>query len=128
MSSSFDKKKIITRYRIIAYAAVLLGMLIVGRVVYIGTVKHDYWMKVAAQKKVKNRPILPERGNILSSDGRLLSGNLPEYEVKIDFSVCRQFRDTMWHENFDKICEGLHRIFPKRTVELIREHLQKGYD
>lgn len=53
MSSSFDKKKIITRYRIIAYAAVLLGMLIVGRVVYIGTVKHDYWMKVAAQKKVK---------------------------------------------------------------------------
>ena len=51
-------------------------------------------MKVAAQKKVKNRPILPERGNILSSDGRLLSGNLPEYEVKIDFSVCRQFRDT----------------------------------
>lgn len=128
MSSSFDKKKIITRYRIIAYAAVLLGMLIVGRVVYIGTVKHDYWMKVAAQKKVKNRPILPERGNILSSDGRLLSGNLPEYEVKIDFSVCRQFRDTMWHENFDKICEGLHRIFPKRTVESIREHLQKGYD
>ena len=128
MSSSFDKKKIITRYRIIAYAAVLLGMLIVGRVVYIGTVKHDYWMKVAAQKKVKNRPILPERGNILSSDGRLLSGNLPEYEVKIDFSVCRQFRDTMWHENFDKICEGLHRIFPKRSVESIREHLQKGYD
>ena len=128
MSSSFDKKKIITRYRIIAYAAVLLGMLIVGRVVYIGTVKHDYWMKVAAQKKVKNRPILPERGNILSSDGRLLSGNLPEYEVKIDFSVCRQFRDTMWHENFDKICEGLHRIFPKRNVESIREHLQKGYD
>lgn len=128
MSSSFDKKKIITRYRIIAYAAVLLGMLIVGRVVYIGTVKHDYWMKVAAQKKVKNRPILPERGNILSSDGRLLSGNLPEYEVKIDFSVCRQFRDTMWHENFEKICEGLHRIFPKRNVESIREHLQKGYD
>ena len=41
MSSSFDKKKIITRYRIIAYAAVLLGMLIVGRVVYIGTGKHD---------------------------------------------------------------------------------------
>ncbi len=128
MSGSFDRKKIIPRYRIVAYAAVLLGMLIVGRVVYIGTVKHDYWMKVAAQKKVKNRPILPERGNILSCDGRLLSGNLPEYEVKIDFSVCQEFRDTMWHADFDKICEGLHRIFPQRSVESIREHLQKGYD
>lgn len=128
MSGSFDRKKIIPRYRIVAYAAVLLGMLIVGRVVYIGTVKHDYWMKVATQKKVKNRPILPERGNILSCDGRLLSGNLPEYEVKIDFSVCQEFRDSMWHADFDKICEGLHRIFPQRSVESIREHLQKGYD
>lgn len=90
-------------------------MLIVGRVVYIGTVKHDYWMKVAAQKKVKNRPILPERGNILSSDGRLLSGNLPEYEVKIDFSVCRQFRDTMWHENFEKSVKGCTVSFPSAT-------------
>lgn len=128
MSSSFDRSKIIPRYRIIAYAALLLGIVIIGRVVYVGTVKHDYWMQVAAQKKVKNRPIPPERGNILSCDGRLLSGTLPEYEVKIDFSVCKQFRDSMWRADFNKICTGLHNIFPDRSVASIREHLQKGYD
>lgn len=128
MSSSFERSKIIPRYRIVAYAAVLLGFLIIGKVIYISTVKHDYWMKVAEQKKVSNRPIEPERGNILSCDGRLLSGTLPEYEVKIDFSVCRQFRDTMWMENFDKICSGLHHIFPDKSIASIKEHLQKGYD
>lgn len=128
MSSSFESNKIVPRFRIIAWAALLLGIVIVGRIVYIGTVKRDYWMQVANQKKVSNRPIPPERGNILSCDGRLLSGTLPEYEVKIDFSVCKQFRDSMWQANFDKICSGLHRIFPDKSIESIREHLQKGYD
>ena len=128
MSNSFERSKIIPRFKIVAYVAVLLGFIIIGKVIYISTVKHDYWMKVAEQKKVSNRPIEPERGNILSCDGRLLSGTLPEYEVKIDFSVCRQFRDSMWHADFDRICNGLHRIFPDRSVESIKEHLQKGYD
>ncbi len=128
MSNSFESNKIVPRFRIIAWAALLLGIVIVGRIVYIGTVQRDYWLEVSEQKKVRNRPIQPERGNILSCDGRLLSGTLPEYEVKMDFSVCRQFRDSMWHADFDRICTGLHRIFPGKSVEAIRAHLQEGYD
>lgn len=128
MSRQINKSTIIFRFKIVAWVAVAIGVLIIGRVIYIGTVKHDYWMKVAAQKKIENEPILPERGNILSCDGRMLSGTLPEYEVKIDFKVCQQFRDSMWHADFDRICNGLHRIFPDKSVASIREHLQKGYD
>ncbi len=128
MSRQIDKSTIIFRFKIVAWVAVAIGALIIGRVMYIGTVKHDYWMKVAAQKKIENEPILPERGNILSCDGRMLSGTLPEYEVKIDFKVCRQFRDSMWKADFNRICSGLHHIFPDKSVESIKEHLQKGYD
>lgn len=128
MSKPFDKTKIISRYRIVATVLAVIGALIIGKIVYIATVKHDYWMKVAAQKKIENEPIIPERGNILSCDGRLLSGTLPEYEVKIDFNVCKQFRDSMWHADFGRICEGLHQIFPDKSVAEISAHLKKGYD
>lgn len=120
--------KTIRRYRIIAWAAVLACFFIVGKVIYVGTAKRTYWMKVAEQKRVKEGPEPAERGNILSCDGRLLSGTLPEYEVTIDFDVCRQFRDSMWKADFNKICTGLHHIFPDKSENDFREWLQKGYD
>lgn len=128
MSRQIDKSKILFRFKTVSWVAVAIGILIIGRVMYIGIVKHDYWMKVAEQKKIQNEPIQPERGNILSCDGRLLSGTLPEYEVKIDFKVCQEFRDSMWRADFDRICSGLHHIFPEKSIASISEHLKKGYD
>lgn len=120
--------KTVKRYRIITWVAVLLCFFIIGKVMYVGTVKHEYWMKVAEQKKVKEQEEPAERGNILSCDGRLLSGTLPEYEVVMDFKVCRQWRDSMWRADFPKICAGLHKIFPDKSEEWFKEWLQKGYD
>ena len=51
MSSLFDRKKIIPRYKIIGYVMVVLGLLIVGKAFYIATVKRDYWMQVADRLK-----------------------------------------------------------------------------
>ena len=120
--------KSVKRYRIIAWIAVLICLLIIGKVVYVGTLKREYWMKVAEQKKVKEKPEPAERGNILSCDGRLLSGTLPEYDLIIDFSVCQEWRDSMWRADFPKICAGLHRIFPDKSEEYFRDRLQEGYD
>lgn len=120
--------KSVKRYRIIAWIAVLICLLIIGKVVYVGTLKREYWMKVAEQKKVKEKPEPAERGNILSCDGRLLSGTLPEYDLIIDFSVCQEWRDSMWRADFPKICAGLHHIFPDKSEEYFRNWLQEGYD
>lgn len=128
MSSKKTNSNIIKRFRIVAGVAVVLCCFIIGRVIYTATVKRDYWMKVAEQKKSKEVPLAPERGNILSSDGRMLSGTLPEYEVRIDFSVCKQFRDSMWHAELGNICKGLHHIFPEKSYASIKEHLEKGYN
>ena len=54
--------KSVKRYRIIAWIAVLICLLIIGKVVYVGTLKREYWMKVAEQKKVKEKPEPAERG------------------------------------------------------------------
>ena len=73
MSSLFDRKKIIPRYKIIGYVMVVLGLLIVGKAFYIATVKRDYWMQVADRLKRDSVDVKPVRGNILSCDGRLMA-------------------------------------------------------
>ncbi len=128
MSSKKTNVGIIKRFRIIERFAIVIFLVIIGKVIYTGTVKRDYWMKVAEQKKSKEKPMDPERGNILSCDGRMLSGTLPEYDVRMDFSVCQQFRDSLWKAEFENICKGLHRIFPDKSISSIREHLEKGYN
>ena len=59
MSSLFDRKKIIPRYKIIGYVMVVLGLLIVGKAFYIATVKRDYWMQVADRLKRDSVDVKP---------------------------------------------------------------------
>lgn len=60
----------IKRYKIVAYAMVLVGIAILVRVVYIATVERSYWMDVAELLTKDSVDVKPVRGNILSSDGR----------------------------------------------------------
>ena len=81
MSSLFDRKKIVPRYKMIAYVMLLLGIVIIARALYISTVKRDYWMQVASRLKTDSVVVKPVRGNILSCDGRLMASSLPEFKM-----------------------------------------------
>ena len=126
MSSLFDRKKIIPRYKIIAYVMLLLGLLIVGKAFYIATVQRDYWMKVADRLKNDSVPVKPVRGNILSSDGRLMASSLPEYKLYMDFQAGDEDRDSLWESKVDSICMGLHDIFPEKSADEFKKHLEAG--
>ena len=81
----FDRKKIIKRYKVVAYAMLAVGLFIIFRVVYISTVKREYWMEVASRLTRDSVDVKPVRGNILSCDGRLMAGSLPEFRLFMDF-------------------------------------------
>ena len=127
MSSLFDRKKIVPRYKIVGYFMVLLGILVVGKAMYIATVKRDYWKQVADRLKRDSVSVKPVRGNILSCDGRLMASSLPEYKLFMDFKALSDSKtDTLWEEKVDSICQGLHEIFPERTAAAFRKHLEEG--
>ena len=81
MSSLFERKKIVPRYKIIAYIMVLLGVAIIAKATYIATAKRDYWTKVADRFKRDSVDVKPVRGNILSCNGELLASSLPEFKL-----------------------------------------------
>lgn len=78
------KDEIIIRTYIIFLLFVLAGFLILGRVVQIGIVEGESWRSRGDSLYVRHQPIEPERGNILSSDGRMLVTSLPLFEVRMD--------------------------------------------
>lgn len=45
----------------------------------------SYWQDVAARFVKENVVVKPNRGNIISSDGKLMASSLPEYKLYVDF-------------------------------------------
>ena len=124
--SKFNHKKILPRYKIIAYCIVLISIAVLAKAAYIGTVKRDYWMKVASRLKKDSVDVKPVRGNILSSDGQLMASSLPEYKMYIDFLAGGEKKDSLLMEKMDSICEGLHEIFPEQSAAQFRKNLEDG--
>lgn len=123
--SKFDNKKIIPRYSLLAVVMTLLGVAVIGKATYTMTVKHDYWMEVSKRIESHNNDLHPERGNILSDNGELLASTLPEYKLAVDFTVGGE---KLWEEKMDSICDGLHEIFPEKSVKEFKDHLKKGLE
>ena len=138
--SKFKKEKVLPRYLLVAVLLSIVGVAVVVKAGYTMTVDRDYWL--AVQKNQINQADSlkkPNRGNVLSCDGQLLAGSIPEYEIFIDFragynkkekedTVWTHKRDTLWHEKLDSLCDGLHQIFPQKSAEEFREHLTEGYN
>lgn len=124
--SKFNSNKVMPRYFAITVLLTLVGFAIIGKALYIMTAKKDYWMKVQEQLKHDSIPVKPNRGNILSCDGQLMASSIPEYKVYMDFQTGGAERDSLWQLKLDSICTGLHEIFPEKSAEEFRQHLEEG--
>ncbi len=124
--SKFNNDKVMPRYMMIAVVLTLIGFAVIGKALYIMTAKKQYWTEVADRLKRDSVSVKPNRGNILSCDGQLMATSIPEYKVFMDFQASGFETDSLWLDKIDSICEGLHRIFPQRSVEEFRAHLEEG--
>ena len=124
--SKFNNKKVIPRYMAIAIVMTFIGVAVIGKALYIMTAKKQYWTEVADRLKRDSVSVKPNRGNILSCDGQLMATSIPEYKIFMDFQGAAFENDSLWLDKVDSICEGLHEIFPQRTAEEFKQHLEAG--
>lgn len=133
---NFPVKQVTKRYAVIGSLLVLAGLSILGKAVYIMTVKKDFWEQVNDRFIKENEEVIPTRGNILADDGEVLAASLPEYKLYMDFMswekdpkrrAKEQFnRDSLLHAKMDSICTGVHRILPDIDPAEFKELLLKG--
>ena len=98
--------------------------------------ERQYWQDVADRFVKENVTVKPNRGNIISSDGKLMASSLPEYRIYMDFMSGEKDekrrqkdqarRDSILNANMDSICIGLHKIFPDKSAAQFKAHLKKG--
>ena len=74
-----------TRYFFVMLIMGLVGIAVVIKGAIIMFAERQYWQDVADRFVKENVTVKPNRGNILSADGKLLASSLPEYSLFIDF-------------------------------------------
>ena len=127
---SVNKRSIINRYSFVVLLMLLVGIAILVKAGIIMFVERDYWQEVASRYVSESKPLPSARGNIISSDGKLMASSLPEYRIYLDFIAenkkDQHERDSVLYANLDSIARGLHRIFPDKSADYFKKHIRKG--
>ena len=131
-----NKRNIMTRFFLIVVLFATVGVCIVVKGAIIMFKERGYWNEVADRFVKENVLVDPNRGNILSADGKLLASSLPEYTLYMDFMVSdpdekrkakeQAKKDSLFNLNLNDLCEGLHRIFPDRSAAAFKKKLFCG--
>ena len=74
-----------TRYFFVILIMALIGVAIVVKAGVTMFAERQYWQDVADRFVKENVTVKPNRGNIISSDGKLMASSLPEYRIYMDF-------------------------------------------
>ena len=125
-----------TRYFFVILLMALIGVAIVVKAGITMFAERQYWQDVADRFVKENVTVKPNRGNIISSDGKLMASSLPEYRIYMDLMSGEKDekrrkkdqarRDSILTANMDSICIGLHKIFPDKSAAQFKAHLKKG--
>lgn len=119
-------KKIMLRYSFIILVMVLVGIAIIFKAGIVMFAERDYWNDVANRFVKEEVPLPATRGNIISSDGKLMASSLPEYKIYMDFKAGGEEKDSLLMLYLDSICDGLHQIFPDKSKAEFKSHILKG--
>jgi cell division protein FtsI (penicillin-binding protein 3) len=105
-------KQIVVRRLIGIYlGALLVALVIIGRILYLQFFVGEEIRKKAEEHTMKYVSIEPDRGDIYSNDGkRLLSTSVPYYEIRMDMKSSA-IQDRIFNTGIDSLSYCLSRMF-----------------
>ncbi len=123
-----NKKGILGRYGIIVSVLLLFAVMIVFSAAKITfTPEGRKWREVGEKETViKDRVILPKRGNIYTYDGKLLATSEPLYGIYMDFWAEGMAKDTLM-KYVGELSTALSKKFPERTASQYKTVILNGW-
>jgi cell division protein FtsI (penicillin-binding protein 3) len=120
---------IVWRSGIIYYAIVLLSVVLVVRIVFLQYVQRGKWSDMSEKYVYKTAEMPASRGDILTSDGRLLASSVPYYTIYMDTRSTGMSGATFTN-GINGLSEGLSRLLGERSPagwkSVITEARRKG--
>jgi penicillin-binding protein 2 len=80
----YNEQRLFERRALVAGALIaVLTLALIGRLVILQVVRHDYYTELSQGNQVRIEPIPAARGLILDRNGKLLAGNQPAYQLEL---------------------------------------------
>ena len=112
------------------------SLLLIGRLVYLQIgFRPNKRIADALTPPVTSRVIVPERGNIIDCEGRLLAMSCPSYTLHMDCTVQKERFAAMkdgdkleaeWMEKARALSRELARVFPDQSADQFYQAIRRG--
>ncbi len=124
------KRDILWRVYLCYILVVAVCILILGKAFYIQQVQGTYWRGLSDSLHQRIAEIPAARGTIYSEDGQMLSTNIPQFDITIDFRVepLHEKNGKSFRENIDSLSICLADLFKDQTAEMYKSSLTKAYE
>ncbi len=132
---SDGKKELKIRLGLV-YVVLLLvwAIAIVGHIVKLQFVEGDFWRKKAEERTVVMREVTAQRGNIYSSDGKLLAITVPIFDIYLDLGKERIYNnklkktvkeyvipDSIFNRQLNRLSDSLSMLFPQKSAKYFKQ-------
>ena len=107
----------------------VLFILAVCKIFVIQTKERDYWLSIAKSHIDKKVIVYSERGNIYSSDGKLLASSMPEYILRMDPRTDALVANDgrLFYKYVDSLSYALSEYFQDKSPLEYRQRIESGY-
>ena len=124
------KRDILWRVYLIYILIALVCVAILGKAFYIQQIQGSYWRGLSDSLHQRIISIPAARGTIYSEDGQMLSTNMPQFDILIDFRVepLHEKKGKLFRENIDSLSIALADLFKDQSSEKYKEDLTKAYE
>ncbi len=123
------KKDILWRVHLCFLGIIVLGVIVLGRAIYIQRVQGAYWKSMSNKQHLKYIDIDAERGSIYSEDGNMLSTSIPVFDIYIDFAAdgLREKEGKRFYHNLDSLSLSLANLFKDQNQASYKKVLLAAY-
>jgi cell division protein FtsI (penicillin-binding protein 3) len=118
------KRDILVRASLVYIMMLLMGLAILGKTLHLQLFEKDKWEQ-EENSSVRHMVIEPNRGNIFSSDGRLLAVSVPYYEIRMDFRS-ESFTNEVFDSGIDPLSRALSDLFQDRHWTTYKRELVRA--
>lgn len=124
------KRDILWRVYLSYLIVVVVCLFILGKAFYIQQVQGSYWRGLSDSLHQRIAEIPAARGTIYSEDGQMLSTNVPQFDIYIDFRVepLHEKNGKLFRENIDSLSLALADLFQDQSASQYKDQLTKAFE
>ena len=115
------------RFRVyVAFTCIcLLGVAVLFKAAHIQAVEGKKLRKMSQEMHTRTTTLPAERGNIYTEDGQLLCSTIPQFDVRIDFSV---IDPKIFDEKIDSLAMCMSELFGDASKPKYRQQPTEAYN